>query len=215
MARFGLAGTLDAVEAVTIRNNALNALAPQHQLFVAHYVGLADDSNDPRARWNAASAARAAGYGEAGSRVRGHELLQRLDVKLAIAEALTNLREQHEAIAQRAIEELAGLAFARIDDVVDVARGRLQLRENISPAAWAAISDLREHVDPQGNVTLRVKLHSKPQALALLLKALGYTDAPTSIPGVVTDESGVLDEGKQSRIRQALGIRGTVGPDEG
>lgn len=209
-------GTIDVVASVTIRNGALDALSPQHRAFVEHYTGIASEIDDPRKRWNAPEAARRAGYGAAGARVRAHELLQRPDVKRAIAEVLADLRDRHEALAQRAIEELAMVAFARLDDVIEVRNGRLELRENITPEAWAAVSELREQADAQGVVRLIAKLHSKPQALALLLRVLGYTDAPTSPP--MTLAAREAEGGQPVRVRerglntsQIQGVREALG----
>lgn len=185
---------------------ALNALSAKRRAFVLYYCGLQGD--DPRTRWNGAKAARAAGYTQENSERWAYQLLREPTIKAALDEVLAALREQHEALARRCLDELQAAAFARIDDVVDVSTGYARLRTDAPAGAWAAVAEIS-----QGDDGLKVKMQPKGPLLATLLRAIGYLQDKAPQVAVVSidrqDEAddGLYTEDRQRRVREMLGIR--------
>ena len=74
---------------------------------------------------NGAAAAERAGFSKRRARQTAHELLQRDDIKAAIAEKQARLRAKNEVAAGKVVDELAKLAFANMGDYVTLSGGRL------------------------------------------------------------------------------------------
>jgi phage terminase small subunit len=141
-----------------------NRRAFKVEVFVRHYLR----------DFNAARAARAAGFAAGGSKEQGYALLQEPDVKAEIERKQAELRTKLDVELDDILRELAAIAFARLDDVATWHGKRLTV---LSPAdiPERALPAIREiSVAADGRIT--VKLHEKSTALITLGKHLGLKD---------------------------------------
>lgn len=82
------------------------------------------------------------------------------------------MRKKKENVsAQRVMEELAAIGFARVPDLIGVEDGRLVLKDPREKNASAAIAGVE-----RTSSGLKVKFYDKMQALELLGKLLGMFD---------------------------------------
>lgn len=191
----------------------MRALHARHRAFVRSYTGL----SGPDIAWNATACAKAAGYPNSSAYTRGYELLNRPDVSAAIAEVVEELKKRHEALARKSIHELSSVAFVSITDVVNIEGGDVSIRDDMSPAAKAAIQEIQ--VDEKGRV--KVRLHPKIQALQTLLKLTGHLqDRQVQVSAVMESKTEVkpapgrgasLDQ--RSQIRIMMGLPPEIGGD--
>lgn len=196
--------------AIDVRNreSALARLSDRRRRFVEHYT-LAPGA--PKERFNATRAAKAAGY-SAGMQ-RGHELLQDPAVQAAIEEVLGQLRAVYGALAQQTVEQLHAAVMTDIYDIIEVGEDGIRLRDEISPAAWAAVESIADTKDG-----LRVKMAPKAPLLRLLLEATGHI-GPSRGPMVnvqvnnAAPKEGITRE-QLSQVRVAMGMPPIVDTEE-
>lgn len=162
-------------------------LSPKEQLFVASYS----------AHFNAARAARDAGYSPKTAKQIGHELLQRADVKAAIDAILEARKQQYAISLERTLEEAARVAQSNIQDLLDD-DGQLIPVHRLPRSVAASIASIEVGFTTgrrgrKGNKRTReqvvkVKLWDKPRALELLGKHQGIggegAQAPTG-PSII------------------------------
>jgi hypothetical protein len=129
------------------------------------------------AKWNATEAARQAGYAQTDSLYRtASEVLHRPDVRAAINAILELRRQRYSEIIDRAVEELAALAFAKITpDAAEIVNGNLIIKDTseMDEATQRAIAEISETETASGRSVPKLKMHNKAHALALLLKVTG------------------------------------------
>lgn len=142
----------------------------RHQRFVAEYL---KDLNGTQACVRAGYPARAA-------RGRACLLLQRPGVRAAIEARQKQLADQFEVTAQRVIAEFAKLAFANIDDFLEVrpdgmVRVDLSKADRQHRAALTHVTVEEYEAARSGDRAHRVKIRlaSKQQALDSLARHLG------------------------------------------
>lgn len=152
---------------------ALRALSAQHRAFVVAYTGL----HGATGRWNATAAAREAGYKDGKNLgFMAYEVLHRPDVQAAVNEILEERRKQWETLLHRVIEELCAIGFSKATDVVELKGDHILLRDDLPEPVQRAIAEVVEsyHGTPTDGITsLRIKMHDKVKALALLAKITG------------------------------------------
>jgi phage terminase small subunit len=127
-------------------------LTPKQQAFVMAYIG--------EARFNAAKAAKMAGYSEASARQRGYELVTNRDIAARIKAELATMAIPAEAV----LVELADVATAEWRDFVTV---------RTNPKTGEAIE-------------VKMDLGSKVKALETLAKAHGLLTDRVDISGNMT-----------------------------
>ena len=140
-------------------------LSPRRQRFVEEWLA------DP----NATQAAIRAGYSPRTAKQQGSRLLTNDDVKAAIQARQRALADQTDVSAETVVAELAGIAFADIGTYLDWSDDgvRITSRDDLPEGASRAISEISEVVTAAGQRTVRLKLHSKPDALDKLGRVLG------------------------------------------
>lgn len=130
---------------------------------------------------NAAAAARRAGYTSRRSEAIGYEILTKHDVQAAISAAQRERSARTGVTADRVIQEIARIAFADPRDIMEWGPSGVMARESseLSDDQAAAVAEVHETKTKDGGGSMRVKLHSKTDALDKLCRHLGlYDDKP-------------------------------------
>jgi phage terminase small subunit len=123
---------------------------------------------------NASEAARRIGIGARLARGAGFRLLHRPRVAAFLEQERAALTERARIDADRVLNELGRIAFADMRAIADWSQDDVAVKPAaaISAEASAAIAELRLKPGRKGLRT-KIKLHSKPQALARLARILG------------------------------------------
>lgn len=119
---------------------------------------------------NAAQAAIRAGYSPHTASEQGAQLLGNLNIKAAVDKAIAERSRRTGVNADRIIRELARIAFAKIDDVIDL--DTIRIKRNISEDNRAAIMSIKRR-DTEYGQEREVKMHDKSKALEMLSRHLG------------------------------------------
>lgn len=175
---------------------------------------------------NGAAAARRAGYSEAAAKETAYQLLKRPAIRERIAELEAERAERLGFTVDNVIREYGRIAFANIGDVLKFGpKGVKVLRDskNLSARTLAAIAEVNERIDGQGNRTVSIKMANKSDALQALGKHLGmFPDAKLELK--VQGEVEQLLESVRTRVSKetyaellkavasALGVRELVAP---
>lgn len=135
----------------------------------------------------AGAAAIRAGYSEKSAETMGARLRGLSHVRAAIEEAMARRSRRLRITQDRVVTELARIAFADIRDFVDWDKSAVTLRPacDLGPDQTACVAEIVENPGKG----LRIKLHSKPQALAALARHLGAVVKPaadTAQPRTIT-----------------------------
>ncbi|NHN93653.1 terminase small subunit [Acetobacter sicerae] len=151
-------------------------LTPKQRRFVEVYLSNGE---------NAAAAYRAAYRGDCTdttARACGYRLLKKAHIVHLIDEARTKARKRTDKIMDRyaitkenVLREFARIGFADVTDVVSIEDGQVHVKEtdDLSEDARRAISEISETINERGDRTIKVKSHSKINALVQLAKHLG------------------------------------------
>lgn len=125
--------------------------------------------------WNGAAAARKAGYSERTAKQTAHKLLQDPRVQKAIDAAVKARRDRLRLNQDRAVLELAPIAFAKLTDFVKWGPDHVTLidSDTLTPEQAAAVAEVGEVISKNGERAYRLKLHPKLQALQQLTQMLG------------------------------------------
>ena len=128
--------------------------------------------------FNAAGAARRAGYSQKTATEIGAENLRKPHIARALQAKQTRLTARTEITAEKVLREYARLGFADIRDVLELRGGQVFVKDSTE---WtedqaAAISEIAQLKDG----SIRVKQHSKTHALDALGRYLGL-DAPKEV----------------------------------
>jgi len=140
---------------------------------------------------NGAQAAVRAGYSEATARVKANQLLTIVDIHNRVLELKQARGERTQITADRIIQEIAYIAFARVDDFVNVVEVEseepnedgepkktkyklveVNTTDGMQEDKVRAISSIK-----QGKDGIELKLHDKVKALELLGKHRGVFEA--------------------------------------
>ena len=121
---------------------------------------------------NGAESARRAGYagGVHVLSTQAGRLLNRAVVKTALTKAQAQREERLDIQADRVMIELARIAFADVTDVIQIRGGEVTVKDTseLSEGQRAAIAAIEETKSG-----LKVRMHSKAQALESLAKHFG------------------------------------------
>ena len=133
---------------------------------------------------NATQASLRAGYSKSTAYSQGQRLLKNVGVQQALSKAQANRATRLEVSADRVALELARIGFATINEIAEFGPNGLTLTpsDQLSGDALASIAEVVETnaISDAGPYcsSLRVKMHPKLPALALLAKHLGFSTEP-------------------------------------
>jgi phage terminase small subunit len=138
---------------------------------------------------NATKAAEEAGYSARTAKQQGSRLLTRVDVQAELARLQKHHATANDISAGRVLEEYRRIAFARIDGALSFGPNGVTVKNSadLTPELLAAVSEVSEVRNVDGSVSVRLKFHSKADALAALRKHLGL-DAPEKVEVSVDDK---------------------------
>ena len=128
-----------------------------------------------------------AGYSKKSAYSQGQRLLKNVGVQQALSKAQANRATRLEVSADRVALEIARIGFATIDEIAAFGPNGLKLTpsEHLSGDALASIAEVVEtnSISDAGPYcsSLRVKMHPKIPALALLAKHLGFATEPATL----------------------------------
>lgn len=161
----------------------VNGLTPKQEGFATAYIETGNASEAYRLHYDA-SAMNANTIGRA-----AHELLKNPKVAERIEELRAKHRERHNVTVDRIVEELALIAFSDPGDFYewDEKNVSLKPKADLTPEQRRVVAELSQTVTEAGG-TLRLKLHSKPDALEKLGRHLGmFKDGNGDTPPSVTN----------------------------
>lgn len=115
---------------------------------------------------------------EASARRNASRLLTNADAERYIQELQSQLSERTKITADRVLQEIAAIAFAKLTDAVSFDRGGVSFRdsEELEESTKAALSSVTYSESAQGGVRQSMKMHDKIAALTLLCKHLGIAE---------------------------------------
>ncbi len=149
-----------------------NGLTPKQQRFMQEYF----------IDCNATQAAIRAGYSPRTAYSIGQENLKKPDVRDAINKALDARADRCEISAERVLKELARVAFTDLRQVAKWTRKGLEAKpsDELEDDAAAALQEVSQHTTEAG-AQVKVKLHSKIEALDKLAKHLNLYQDPETL----------------------------------
>lgn len=146
---------------------------------------------------SATRAAIRAGYSKRSAASIGEENLRKPEIRLFLDKERAEREERTKVTADRVIQELAAIAFARFSDVATLESGRLNCRSDLTSGSNIAVSEVIE-IETKSGVRRRVRFHDKLKALELLGRNLGMFQAKEP-------EAPLTDRHRElGRIRVAL-----------
>lgn len=126
---------------------------------------------------NATQAAIRAGYSERTAYSIGQRLLKNVEIQSSVQNAMRAREKRTQITADNVLQELAAVAFARVDDYITWGPDGLELKASASLTykQLAAVSEVTETPSRYGK-NVRFKLADKLRALELLGQHLGIFD---------------------------------------
>ena len=169
------------------------ALSPKQRKFVEEYCICL----------NSVEAARKAGYSRKTCHVQGPRLLSNVRVKDEIAKRLSWATRRAEIQLDEVMAELRKLAFANISDFCSWGTGEVVVKpsDTLSPELLAAVESVSETQDKHGNRLIKVKLHSKQQALNAITRLYEVTELEARIM-VLEERLGNNEAQPNSRLQK-------------
>jgi phage terminase small subunit len=166
------------------------ALTWKQQMFVEAYMRC----------WNAAEAARQAGYSTRSARELGARNLRNPEIEAAIRERLA----ERVMAADEALARLALQARGRLEDVLD-------LEDSGSLAAWVAegakVRAGSGHLVRKVRVSqagVEVELYNAQRALELIAKAHRLLGAPVEVGATVVEDATTISDERRAELLMAI-----------
>jgi phage terminase small subunit len=156
------------------KRRVTKVLTPQMERFCEEYL----------VDLNALQAAIRAGYSKRSAASTGSELMGRVQVQERI-QKLKDERAKRTAItADRVINELATIGFAKVKDYLTWDGKKLTIKkfEDLTPEQQSVISEMSESVNVAG-INHKIKFHDKLRALELIGKHLGLFKDQIEVSG--------------------------------
>jgi phage terminase small subunit len=162
--------------------------------------------------FNGAAAARRAGYSPRSARQTAFEILQRPEIRSAIAERLEVFAQADDIETVRLFHELKCLAHFNILDLLEViADGSVEALSAADRDVTAAVCEIS--FDSNGGIA-RIKFHDKLGALKQLAQIKGLTsEAQTLVAGPALTINGNSNDDTRRLAREL--IRCIAGGSEG
>ena len=135
---------------------------------------------------NATQAAIRAGYSARSAQDNAYRLIKRPHVRCEIDRLMAERSRRTGVTADRVLQELARIAFANPNDVLDLENGTV--REGLSDDDAALIAGVKFKVVPNRegqSVEREIKLYDKVKALELLGRHLSLFEDKLKVDGVV------------------------------
>ena len=139
--------------------------------------------------FNAAAAAKRAGYKAHSAGSQGPRLLENEKVRSYLKKQIDKRAKRTEITADRVLQEIANIAFANSDDFVRIEEGKfgktvkILASKDIPEDKKAAVAGVKE-----GANGIEVKLNDKVKALELVGKHLGMFNDKLDVSGNVSYE---------------------------
>lgn len=133
--------------------------------------------------YNATRAALAAGYSENSAKQIGSENLTKLDIQSYISEIQKDLSKLSGVTALRNILELKKLAYSSLSDLFkdwNEPKDWNELTEEQKACISEIVATTVNFGEEKNKTTIKIKLHSKQQAIEGLNKMLGFNAAEKS-----------------------------------
>ncbi len=129
--------------------------------------------------FNGTQAAIRAGYSKKTARFIATENLTKPNIQAKIAELVRIQADRLEITSEAVMQELAAIAFSRIDDVLTVEGGQVIIKPSSqwSPSARVAIQNIK-----QTQHGISITMHSKVAALEKLMMRFGLNQPDPDIP---------------------------------
>lgn len=174
-------------------------LTEKEKLFCKEYVAN---------KFNAKKAAELAGYSKDTAKQIGYENLTKPYLQEEIARITGPIFEKLEISAERVGQELAAIAYARINELGEWDEdGKLTVKtvKDIPDHLLGAIQSVEKVVSQQGN-RFKIKFHDKTKALEMLAKHTKFYEEPIEGKGPVTNNNflGSLPTDKLRRIVEIM-----------
>lgn len=148
-----------------------NKLTPKQDLFLRYYL----------VSFNAADAARKAGYSPKTAGKIGQENLTKPAIREKIENSLAERRKRIGITSNRVLDELAKIAFHDMRDAMSWDNNGVAFKpsDEIDDNTAGAIQSVQESETTQSKKR-SIKMHDKVKALELLSRHLGILDGPVS-----------------------------------
>lgn len=115
---------------------------------------------------------------EASARRNASRLLTNADVAAYIQELQAQRSQRTEITADRVLQEIAAIAFAKLTDAVSFDRRGVTFKDSkeLEESTKAALASVTYSESAQGGIRQSLKMHDKISALTLLCKHLGIAE---------------------------------------
>ena len=141
---------------------------------------------------NATQAAIRSGYSPDTAKSIGSENLTKPDIQARIAKAMAERSRRTGVNADRAVMELAKIAFVNASDVIDA--DTATLKPDATPEDTAAIQSVKVKTFGEDGLEREIKMADKLKALELLGKHLGMFKDKVELSGSLETEKTKLDD---------------------
>lgn len=141
---------------------------------------------------NATQAAIRCGYSPKSAYAQGHALLKDPQIAAEIERLKAKRSERVGDLGERVLAELEAIGFADLRDVLDD-DGQLRPLPELPERVSKAVESVTEAHGPKGRTRRTVRLHSKLQALGLLMDHLGMRKTKVEHGGKVELEHSAKD----------------------
>jgi len=147
---------------MNIEDRLVSKLTPRQRVFCDHYL----------ITLSAKESALEAGYAKKNAAIIGAMNLNKKHIKEYISFKMDERSKRTDITADRVIQEISKLAFAKISDIAEVTNDGVVLKD-LSNIDISCISEAYEVSTSKDNKNVRVKIHDKTKNLELLGKHLG------------------------------------------
>lgn len=146
---------------------------------------------------NATQAAIRAGYSVKNAGKIGHELLEKTRISNEVTKKIAERSRRTGINADRVLIELAKIAFANADDIIESKDATL--KENASRDDLAAIQSIKVKTFGEDGVEREIKLADKLKALDMLGRHLGMWNDKLQVSGMEEEQKKLADILQQLR----------------
>ena len=132
---------------------------------------------------NATQAAKSAGYSEKTARQQGQRLLSNVYISHAIGKLIGAATEKSELSLDFALKELKSIASANMSDFAKWEKDSVELvpSAKLTTEMLSAVESVAEVQGKDGKKYVRIKLHSKLQAISAILRLYEISEVETRL----------------------------------
>lgn len=136
---------------------------------------------------NAAAAARTAGYSAKSAKEQAHALLKHPGVQKAVQKGMDEIAEGVGVTKERMLQELAKIAFADLNQIVDTETGYVDLTRLPRGAQITEIELVKGGRKPMTKI--KISAGDRRQAIIDILKLMGWMKDKVEVQGTLSLES--------------------------